>query len=208
MPVMRASHEGVDRRFTGDIADPYHPFRFHQVVSSLRRSVELVDPAQTSTQPQPSSTAERASSHQHTTHGASTSSSTGDARASSHEHIAPESSTLSSAKNPQSSSTDNAGVEPGTSPADMHLTQSPPDPLAATAAHWRSSTADTWHSKADELEGRSRQSVETGDSGQIVSKSGGNGSGRAASADDAVLQQSTISRGGPVPGAQVRRLTH
>ena len=53
---------------SGDIADPRHPFRFHQVVSSLRRSAPPTDsdpaPAQLETPQQPpGSTAEMPAQH-------------------------------------------------------------------------------------------------------------------------------------------------
>ena len=165
--------------FSGDIADPQHPFRFHQVVSSLRRTVTPVDPAQPSTQSQPSSPAGQASAHWHTARNPSS---------------------PSSSNQPPSGPTEDAHPREQSSHAGTHFAQSASDRLTAKAADQPASTADSLHNQASDAP------VQTGDAGQNISGNGG-GNSQETGFDAEVLRHSTMSRGGPVPGAQVSGLT-
>lgn len=159
----------------GDIADPQHPFRFHQVVSSLRRTVKPVNPVQASTQPQPNNPAEQASACWHT---------------------AQKSNTPSGFNQTPLGPT--ADAQPGqeqSSHAGTRFAQSATDRLTADTADQPDFTADNLHNQASD------PPVQTGYAGQDVNRRGGTDF-QGTGSDAEVLQHSTMSRGGPVPGSQ------
>ena len=164
----------------GDIADPQHPFRFHQVVSSLRRTVTPVNPVEASTQPQPSNPAEQASACWHTAQKPSKPS--------------------GFSQTPLGPTADAQPGQEQSSHAGTRFAQSATDCLTADTADQPDFTADNLHNQASD------PPVQTGNAGQDVNRRGGTNF-QGTGSDAEVLQHSTMSRGGPVPGSQVSGLT-